>query len=378
MTRRTAWGQHGFSTRFALGRTDLKRLLPGQTGRIASLTYRRPPGRNWRCQEELPAVAGVQAPGISRALQARRPIRAGRAGRAIVRGRGLYRACVLRIGFIGVGSMGLPMCANLVRAGYEVTAGDLRAELEEAVIGCGARWRPAAAGVAADADVLITVLPGPGEVHDVMAGRDGALSALPAAAAWIDMTSSSPAVARVLTAEALARGLAVLEAPMGGGVQAARDGTLQLFVGGDLALLDRLRPILEVLARPDRITHVGGHGAGYLTKLLVNLLWFGQAIATAEALLARSAGLDLDVVREALAGSAASSAFIRDDLSALFDGDYLTSFGLDRCCEELASVTALARENDVPAGLAAFVDATYRRALRRYGRSAASFSPLRC
>src|ERR1700689_3248972 len=79
MTRRTAWGQHGFSTRFALGRTDLKCLLPGQTGRIASLTYRRPPGRNWRCQEELPPVAGVQAPGISRALQARRPIRAGSA-----------------------------------------------------------------------------------------------------------------------------------------------------------------------------------------------------------------------------------------------------------------------------------------------------------
>jgi 3-hydroxyisobutyrate dehydrogenase len=279
-----------------------------------------------------------------------------------------YCAPALRIGFLGVGRMGLPMCANLVRAGYEVTAGDLRAERAELVLGCGACWRPATADVAADADVLITVLPGPAEVHDVMAGRGGALSALPAGAVWIDMTSSSPAVARVLTTAARARGLGVLEAPMGGGVQAAREGTLQLFVGGDRALLDRHRPILEVLARPDRITHVGGHGAGYLTKLLVNLLWFGQAIATAEAMLiARSAGIDLDVVREALAGSAASSAFIRDDLGALLDGDYLTSFGLDRCCEEMASVTALAREHDVPAGLAAFVAGTYRRALRRFG-----------
>ncbi len=97
-----------------------------------------------------------------------------------------------RIGFIGVGRMGLPMCANLVRAGYQVTAGDARGERESAVTGCGAQWKGTAAEVAAEADVLITVLPGPGEVHDVMAGRGGVLAALPAAATWIDMTSSSP------------------------------------------------------------------------------------------------------------------------------------------------------------------------------------------
>jgi 3-hydroxyisobutyrate dehydrogenase len=146
------------------------------------------------------------------------------------------------------------------------------------------------------------------------------------------MTSSSPAAAGALIAAALTRGLGVLEAPMGGGVQAAREGMQQLFVG------------------------------------MVNLLWFGQAIATAEALLiARRAGLDLDVVRQALAGSAAASAFLRDDLGAMLSGDYLTSFGLDRCCEELAHVTALAREHDVPAELAGLVERTYQRALDRFG-----------
>jgi len=78
-----------------------------------------------------------------------------------------------RIGFTGVGRMGLPMCANLVRAGYQVTAGDARGERESAVTGCRAQWKGTAAEVAAEADVLITVLPGPGEVHDVMAGRGG-------------------------------------------------------------------------------------------------------------------------------------------------------------------------------------------------------------
>src|SRR5689334_23304386 len=91
----------------------------------------------------------------------------------------------VRIGFAGVGRMGLPMCANLVRAGYEVTAGDARGERGSAVTGCGARWKGTAAEVAAEVDVLITVLPGPGEVHDVMAGRGGVLAALPAAATWI-------------------------------------------------------------------------------------------------------------------------------------------------------------------------------------------------
>jgi 3-hydroxyisobutyrate dehydrogenase len=264
--------------------------------------------------------------------------------------------------------MGLPMCADLVRAGYEVTAGDARAERESAVTGCGARWQGTAAEVAAEADVLITVLPGPAELYQVMAGSGGTLAALPPTATWIDMTSSSPAMGRTLLASAQARGIGVIDAPVGGGIPEAEAGTLQLFVGGDSALIERHRAVLEVLAGARRITHVGGHGAGYLAKLLVNLLWFGQAVATAEALLlARRAGLDLDVLRRALADSAASSVFIRDHLGALLDGDYLTSFGLDRCCEELATVTALGREHDVPFELSGLVELIYQRALARYG-----------
>lgn len=272
------------------------------------------------------------------------------------------------IGFVGVGRMGLPMCANLVAAGYEVTAADARPGLEAAVLDCGARWRGRPADAAAGADLVITVLPGPREVQDVMAGPGGVLAVMPAGAAWVDMTTNSPSAARDLAADAAARGIGVLEAPVGGGVRAARAGTLQLFVGGDSALLERCRPVLEVLAEPRLIAHIGGNGAGYTAKLLVNLLWFGQAVATAEALLvARRAAIDLDVLRQALAASAASSAFIQRDLAALLDGDYLTSFGLDRCCEELASVLALAHETGVPCDFAQLVERTYQRALGRYG-----------
>jgi 3-hydroxyisobutyrate dehydrogenase len=181
---------------------------------------------------------------------------------------------VTRVGFVGVGRMGLPMCANLVAAGHTVTAGDARAELERAVMQRGVQWRATLAEVAAGADILITMLPGSREVREVMAGS-GVLAAMPSTAVWVDMSSSDPAAVRELAAAARARGVGVLDAPVGGGVPAAQAGTLQVFVGGDAAVLARCRPVLEVLADPDRIIRVGGNGAGYTAKLLVNLLWFG-------------------------------------------------------------------------------------------------------
>ncbi|MCW2898966.1 MAG: NAD(P)-dependent oxidoreductase [Streptosporangiaceae bacterium] len=272
-----------------------------------------------------------------------------------------------RIGFVGLGRMGLPMCANLVKAGYQVVAGDIRPECEDAAVACGARWSPATADIACAADVLITMLPGPQEVGKAMLGA-GAVDALPEGATWIDMTSNSPAVAEPIRERARARGVEVLEAPVGGGIRAARDGTLQLFVGGDAEVFNRHRSLLEVLGDPERIVRVGGHGAGYTTKLLVNLLWFGQALATAEALLlGRRAGIDLGTLQQTLGDSAAGSEFIRRDLDALFAGDYLESFGLDRVCEELTTVAALAREHKVPFGLSDLVERTYQRALARYG-----------
>jgi 3-hydroxyisobutyrate dehydrogenase len=253
------------------------------------------------------------------------------------------------------------MCANLVRAGCRVSATDIRADAPTG----GARRVEATAELAAGVDVLITMLPGPQEVVTVM---EGALAALPSGAVWIDMTSNSPAVVAPVREQVLAGGVEVLEAPVGGGPTAAEAGTLQLFAGGDPEVFERCRPILEILGDPARIVRVGGHGAGYTAKLLVNLLWFGQAGATAEALLlGRSAGIDLHTLRQVLGESAASSDFIRRDLDALFAGDYLETFGLDRGCEELAAVTALAHELDVPFSLSDLVHQTYQRALARYG-----------
>jgi 3-hydroxyisobutyrate dehydrogenase len=260
------------------------------------------------------------------------------------------------------------MCAALVRAGYKVTATDKRAECESVAIACGASWQDTPAQAASAAGVLISMLPGPREVRAAMLGEAGALKSLTAGATWIDMTSNSPAAVRPVRERAMKQGVEVLEAPVGGGIAAAREGSLQLFVGGEATVVERHRALLEVLGDSGRIVHVGGHGAGYTVKLLVNLLWFGQAVAAAEALLlGQRVGIDLSVLQHALADSAAASTFIRSDIGLVFRGDYLASFGLDRICEELEAVTALAGEYQVPWELSDIVRRTYRRALARFG-----------
>lgn len=262
---------------------------------------------------------------------------------------------------IGVGRMGLPICARLVKAGFEVVAADLRPEREQDVRAAGAGWIRDTRELAGTADVLITVLPGSRELREVMVL---AAPALRSGMTWIDMTSGAPPVGRELLSRAEDRGVECLDAPIGGGHEAAAAGRLQLFVGGSVAAVERHRAILEALGT---VEHVGDNGAGYTTKLVVNLLWFGQALAVGEALLlARAAGIDLERLLPALGGSAAGD-FVRRDLRALLEGNYLESFGLDRCCEELDATVDLADQLSVPFELSTAVQRGYRRALERYG-----------
>jgi 3-hydroxyisobutyrate dehydrogenase-like beta-hydroxyacid dehydrogenase len=268
-----------------------------------------------------------------------------------------------RLGVVGLGRMGLPMCGRLAHRGFGVTATDIRGELRSAALGAGARWAPSAGAVAAGAQVVITMMPGPEEVAGVV---DELVAALAPGSTWIDMSTASPDVAGMIGAAAGPRGVHVLDAPVGGDPEAAREGRLLAFVGGAAADLAAQREVLGTVA--DRIVHVGPAGAGYAVKLLVNLLWFGQAVATAEALtLARRAGLDLEVVRAALGQSAAASRFLADDAAALLRGDDLRSFSLARCVEELSSVLALGDELAVPMELATAVAGVHRQALQRYG-----------
>jgi 3-hydroxyisobutyrate dehydrogenase-like beta-hydroxyacid dehydrogenase len=270
---------------------------------------------------------------------------------------------VRRIGVIGLGRMGLPICVRFVEHGFDVVCTDLDAARRE----LGARAGAATVGdtepVAAGVDVVVTVLPGPTEV---MAVAEAVTAAMASGAVWLDLSTASPAAARVTAAAAQRHGVAVVDAPLGGGPPAAAQGRLLSFAGARAEDLERVRPVLDVIA--DRIVNVGPPGSGYAVKLMANALWFGQAVATAETLtIATRAGLDAELVRTALGQSAASSRFLADDARSLLDGDDMPWFALARCAEQLGSLAAFADELSVPADVLGAVRDVHAAALAHYG-----------
>ena len=256
--------------------------------------------------------------------------------------------------------MGLPVCARLAAAGFDITATDVRVELRCAAEAAGARWAGSVAA-AAEGGVLITMLPGSDEVLKVM---PEALGALAPGSCWLEMSTAAPRVASAIARVAEPRGIRAIDAPVGGGPDAARSGSLLVFAGGKID--DRVRPVLDALAA--RVIQTGAHGSGYATKLLVNALWFTHAVASAEALaVGRRLGLDLEILLEGLRASAAGSRFLADHADALLDGDDLTTFSLADCRRELSDVLAIADEADVPLEVIRAVADIHTRALERYG-----------
>jgi 3-hydroxyisobutyrate dehydrogenase len=266
------------------------------------------------------------------------------------------------IGVIGVGRMGRSICARLVDAGLTVIATDRNPERESGALATGARWLPGISDVVGAAEVLITVLPGAEALEEVAAV---VVPALRREMSWIEMTSAAPGVGAAALARAEQTGVECLVATLGGGVDDARAGTLQLFVGGQPPVVERHRPLLQTLGT---IEHVGDHTAGYLTKLLVNFLWFAQGVALGEALvLAAREGVALESLLGAIGRSAAGSELVHSHGEGLLRGDYLESYGLNRCCDQLDALVDQASQDGVPHELTATVRDAYRDALAHYG-----------
>jgi 3-hydroxyisobutyrate dehydrogenase-like beta-hydroxyacid dehydrogenase len=270
---------------------------------------------------------------------------------------------VRHVGLIGLGRMGLPICTCLVKHGFEVVCTDLNDDRRKLGARAGADTVGDSEGAAADVEVIVTVLPGPAEVAAV---AEAVTTAMSPGAVWLDLSTASPGAARVTAAAAQRHGVAIVDAPLGGSPPAAREGRLLSFAGARAEDLERVRPVLGAIA--DRIVHVGPPGSGYAVKLLANALWFGQAVAAAEALtIATRAGLDPELVAAALGQSAASSRFLTDDARALLDGDDMPWFALARCAEQLRSLSAFADELAVATDVLDAVREVHAGALEHYG-----------
>ncbi len=273
----------------------------------------------------------------------------------------------MKVGFIGLGHMGGPMSRNVIAAGHDLLVHDLRRDAAADLEAAGAGWAATPRETGAGREVVITMLPAPAHVEQVLLGPDGLLSGLAPGSVWIDMSTSVPAVADRV--RAVAGQVAVLDAPVAGMAAGARAGTLQIFAGGDEPVFQRVRPLLEAMGDPERILYVGGHGSGYTVKLMLNLLWFAHLVATAEVLtIGTQAGVDLATLRRCLLASQAASTFLEHDvLSVLERGDYDDSFALALACKDLGLAVDLAGQAGVPVELSAVVEQVYRRARAQYG-----------
>ncbi len=284
-----------------------------------------------------------------------------------------------RVAFVGLGHMGGHMCRHVAQAGFDVTAYDLSPEAVQRAVADGARPAASLAAAVREAEILVTSLPGPAQVDEVLTGTTGAIAALAPETLIVEMSTSSLEVGRKAQAAARTRGIQLIDAPVAGQTIGAEAGTLAIYVGGDGPAVARARPVLEAIGDPQRIFHLGPAGSGYAVKLLLNLLWFVQAVATGEALtVGVRAGVPLDTLHAALVNSPANSAFLeRDVLPVLNRGDYDEGFAMKLVTKDLGLAVDLARDVGVPAELSALVEQIHRRARVAYGDDAGEMSAIR-
>lgn len=259
----------------------------------------------------------------------------------------------MQLGFIGLGTMGASMAANLQKAGHQLVVHDLRRANAGPHVAAGARWAETPRQVAEAVDVIFTSLPGPPEVESVALGEHGLLSGMRDGAALFDLSTNSPALVRRLHAIFAERGAHMLDAPVSGGPRGAKTGKLALWVGGDRAMFDRHKPLLDAIG--DRARYVGPIGAGTVAKLVHNCAGYAIQCALAEVFtLGVKGGVEPLALFEAVRQGAAGRRRTFDGLVDQFlPGSYdPPAFALRLAHKDVSLAAALGAELGVPMRMA--------------------------
>ena len=255
----------------------------------------------------------------------------------------------VKVGFIGVGNMGGPMCRNIIRhTNHDVVVFDLNPAAIKLCTDLGATAGTSVAQVAADCDVVFTSLPMPRNVEEVAA--EIAASAK-SGTVYIDLSTNAPATARKVNDLMRAKGVQMLEAPVSGGVPRATDGTIVIMVGGDAAVFDAQLPLLKSFS--GEVVHVGEIGMGSVAKLVNNMLAFCNAAAAAEALMIGAmAGIDLRKLQQVISNASGNSSAFRNISEKAFSREFQATFALDLAHKDLRLALELADELGVPGMIA--------------------------
>ena len=246
-----------------------------------------------------------------------------------------------RVGFLGLGTMGAPMAANLLKAGFAVTVWNRTAAKTEPLKRVGAKAMKSPAHVAAESEVVITMVSRPQDVEQVVLGPEGVLDGLKPGSVLIDMSTVSPATSRKLAGAVTTKQAEFLDAPVVGSKGPATEGSLVVLVGGLPTTLERVRPILAAMGRT--IIYAGTVGMGCALKLATNLMLAHLAAGFAEGLLlVQRAGLDPKRYLEALDGSTFRSPWYQTKGVGLIKRDFSTHFALKHMHKDVTLMNELA------------------------------------
>ena len=259
-----------------------------------------------------------------------------------------------KIGFIGLGIMGKPMAMNLIKAGYNLTVYDIRPEPVKEVVAAGAKEGKSNSDVAAQSEVVITMLPNSPDVKKAVLGKDGVLDGAKKGMILIDMSSIAPLVAQEVAAEAQKKGVEMLDAPVSGGEPKAIEGTLSIMVGGKQKVFAQVEDILKVMGASAVL--VGDIGSGNTTKLANQIIVALNIAAMSEAMvLATKAGVDPEKVYHAIRGGLAGSTVLDAKVPLALDGNFKPGFRIELHIKDLANALETAHEIGVPVPLAGVI-----------------------
>ena len=246
------------------------------------------------------------------------------------------------VGFIGLGVMGASMASQLLGGGYELIVYNRTKEKAEPLLAKGAKWAETPAEVASGAEVVITIVGYPKDVEEVYLGPNGILETKKGGYV-VDMTTSSPILAKRIYKEAKAKGVAALDAPVSGGDIGARNGQLVIMVGGERGAFDALKPIFELMGRT--IRYFGEAGAGQYTKMVNQIAIASGMVGVAEAVaFAKKAGLDVTEVIETISGGAAASWSLSNLAPRMVRGDTAPGFFIKHIIKDMGIALDCARE----------------------------------
>ncbi len=230
-----------------------------------------------------------------------------------------------KIGLIGLGIMGKPMGKNLLKAGFPLTVWNRTHARMDELVALGAHGAASPQEVAENSDIIITIVSDSPDVQEVVLGANGVIHGARAGSVLVDMSTISPQVTREIAAALQEKGVEMLDAPVSGGEKGAVEGTLSIMVGGDAAVLERVRPAFEAMGK--RIVHIGGNGMGQVCKLANQIAVVLNNLAMSEALVfAAKAGADVSKVLEAISAGAAGSWALNNYAPKILRRDFSPGF----------------------------------------------------